>query len=655
MDIFSYKTLKQKVSSRGGAIDSLSWEEGASLGVAVMPKSSQPRRVWVLPLVLFFTFVIFLSRLVWLQGVKGDEYLALADNNRIRERVDLAPRGMILDTNGDVLADNILRYRVVVFLADVPNSFRVELAGELSNLLSLNREDVLNLFQTKTKNILDPVVVLDDLTADQRVLVATKALKWPGVAIESVPAHHYVDAEKFSHVLGYTGSIPSEKISDLLKSGYSRLDLIGKAGIESTYEKYLKGKNGARRVEVDAKGKMVEDLGSVEAEIGKTLELELDSGLQKVLYDSLASHGQKGAAVALNPKTGAVLALVSLPGFDNNKLVSGLDKKESAKIFTDTNKPLFNRALAGTYPPGSIVKPVVAAGALQEGVITDKTIITDNGFLSIPHRYNPSIIYKFYGWKHEGLGPLNVYDAVARSSDIFFYTVGGGHPNSKIEGLGVERLAKYYRLFGMGSPTGIDLPGEVSGLVPDAAWKAKRFEGVKDLDKWYLGDTYHLSIGQSYLLVTPMQAALWTATIANNGIGMKPHIIKKIVDHEGRTVLEPVPEKLLESLGVEQKNMAIVQKAMRETVLSGSAKPLLTLPISSAGKTGTSQFDDSDLSRTHAWFTSYAPFEDPQIVVTVLVESGGEGHSAALPVAKEALSWWANNRYCVRPGSVCSK
>jgi len=379
---------------------------------------------------------------------------------------------------------------------------------------------------------------------------------------------------------------------------------------------------------------------------GKTLILNIDKDLQKILYDKLSAKlpSQKAAAVALDPRNGQVLALVSLPGFDNNLFAHGIKPADYAKLTQDKNLPLFNRAISGTYPPGSTVKPMVASAALQEKIVDENTVIFDRGVLVIPNQFNPSINYNFYGWKAGGLGAMTIRSAIAESSDIYFYTVAGGHPNSPVKGLGAEKLAEYYRKFNLGKPTGIDIAGEKSGLVADPEWKADYFKTDAILSKWYLGDTYHIGIGQGDMLATPLQVAEWTATIANNGTAYVPQIFQRVVDAEGKTVTELAPQILVNKF-LEDKNIKIVQEGMRQTVTAGSGRQLSTLPITSAGKTGTSQFDGSDPRRTHAWFTAYAPYEDPQIVITVLVEAGGEGHVAAVPVVRDALKWWAENRY----------
>jgi penicillin-binding protein 2 len=337
---------------------------------------------------------------------------------------------------------------------------------------------------------------------------------------------------------------------------------------------------------------------------------------------------------------------VSLPGFDSNLFAEGISTENYQKILNDKNLPMFNRAIAGTYPPGSTVKPMLAASALQEGAVKDTTVIQDRGVLVIPNQYDPSIKYNFFGWKHTGLGAMTVRSAIAESSDIYFYTVAGGHPNSpNVNAMGAEKVAEYYKKFNLGNLTNIDIPGEKSGLVPTPDWKAAYFKNDPILSKWYLGDTYHIAIGQGDVLATPLQVAEWTATIANGGVGYEPQVLNNITDSEtGKVVFQNQPKVLINRF-IDNENIKIVQEGMRMTVTQGTARALNTLSVTSAGKTGTSQFDGSDPTRTHAWFTAYAPYEDPQIVITVLVEAGGEGNAISEPVVKEVLDWWSKNRY----------
>jgi len=607
---------------------------------------SAPNSRW-LWLVLLAAFFLLGGRIFYLQIAQGPDFRSLADNNQIRSRVILAPRGLITDSAGQVLAQNTASFNLVAIPFDLPKnqeSLQKEIAGLAQNF-SLNPADILAELKTADKNSLDPVEIKQGLTNDQSIMFQTIAGQFPGFEAQQIPIRQYLDPLAFANVLGFTGLVSPGDLNRQNKNAYATVDFIGKTGIEASYEKYLHGQNGADIIQVDATGKFLSDLGQNSPGPGNKLVLNLDKGLQDRLYQDLSTiKSPKAAAVALDPRTGAVLALISLPGFDNNLFAGGISQQDYQKLMGDPNLPMFNRAVSGQYPPGSTSKLMTATAGLQEGVIDQNTKIVDNGDLVVPNQYDASQKYDFRGWKPGGLGAMNVRSAIALSSDIFFYEVAGGSPNGSLQGLGADRLAEFFRKFGMGKSMGIDIQGEKGGLVPDPAWKMQYYNNDPLQGKWYLGDTYHMGIGQGDLLVTPLQVAMWTATVANNGVGMRPEIAARAVDQNGKTVWENKPAIDVSNIA-SLSNIKIVQEGLRQTVLAGTAKTLQTLPISSAGKTGTSQFDGSDPSRTHAWFTCYAPYEDPQIVITVLVEAGGEGNAAALPIAKEALQWWAANRY----------
>jgi penicillin-binding protein 2 len=576
------------------------------------------------------------------QIVQGAQFRELSEGNRLRERVALAPRGEILDRNGDVLARSTASFRLLLTPIDVPKGQLEKEVRAVADLLSLSRDLVAETLKKFDARSVQPLVLASGLTQDQAVLFETKSLEFPGMAVVAVPVRQYTSSQSFAHVLGTTGAI-SDGDSYLKDPAYSPLDVVGKTGLEAAYEKELKGLNGKDLVEVDATGGVVKDLGDISSTPGHTLRLTIDKGLQEELYSQFALRpGAKGAAIALDPKTGAVLALLSYPSFDSNAFSGGISTTEYKKLTEDPLLPLFNRAVGAQLPPGSTVKPMVALAGLESGVITEHTVIVDNGKISIPNQFNPSVVYDYVGWKRTGLGPMTVRSAIAMSSDIFFYVVGGGLASSRIDGLGVDRLTSFYHKFHLGSITGIDIPGEKPGLVPDPAWKLDYFRDNAVLGKWYLGDTYHISIGQGDVLVTPLQVALWTATIANNGVGMKPHIVDGVYGGDQVLIRTISPEVLVPKVGSDA-NIRVVQEGMRQTVLAGTAKRLQSLPISAAGKTGTAQFDNNE--KEHSWFTSFAPYEDPQIVVTVLVEGGGEGGAAALPITQDALAWWVTHRY----------
>ncbi len=591
---------------------------------------------------------VLLFQLFNLQVMQGGELKALAEGNRLRIQTIIAPRGYILDRNGQQLARNTASFSLVVTPADVPKEGLDQTVEQVSRLFNIPKEEIHAKLTDLNRNSLQQIIIKRGLSQQESILFETRSAEFAGFSIKSIPIREYMNPEIFSHALGYSGLISENELADLEADQYDINDFIGKSGIELSYEKYLRGINGNTQVEVDASGRPIKVLGNVEPQPGNVVKLSIDAGLQEQLYKSFTKFGDKakGAAIAMDPKTGEILALVSVPGFNNNLFAPGISTDDYRSLLDNKNLPLFNRSIAGTYPPGSTIKMVTAAAALQENVVTKDTIIYDRGVLVINNQFNPSIKYNFYGWKRNGLGPMNVRDAIAESSDIYFYTVGGGHPSSKINGLGAEKLASYYRKFGMGAVTGIDIQGEKPGIVADPEWKAKYFNNDPISGKWYLGDTYHISIGQGDMLTTPLQVAVWTSAVANNGVVNKPHLLKEIVNQAGEIIERPELEQLINAQ-INPQHMQAIQEGMRQNVIGnkGSGRQLSTLPISAAGKTGTSQFDGSDPSRTHAWFTSYAPYENPEIVVTILVEAGGEGHAAAVPIAKDALQWWADNRH----------
>lgn len=636
---------EKPVKPRGGR--SLDWEESALdqdsevEGFAETSESAPLRSTnWFLVLSLAVVCLIIAGKLFDLQIIQGSHLREVAEGNRLRNRTILAPRGQITDRNGEVVARNTASFSLVMVPADLPKQGLEEEIDKLSQMLALDKNEVWQLVNKSDKRSLQPVPLKENITSDQSILFQTRAGEFYGFSVDSIPIREYPQPEIFSHLLGYTGVISQNEIDSLHDSSYVLNDFIGKSGIELSYEKYLKGKDGVIQTEVDATGKSIKVLGTNDPSPGDTVQLNINKGLQETLYNAFhkISPNAKGAAIAMNPKTGEVLAYVSVPGFNSNLFAPGISSDAYKQLLNDPTLPLFNRGIAGTYPPGSTVKPMVAAAALQENIVSENTIIQDKGVLVVPNEFNPGIEYKFLGWKPGGLGPMTVRSAIAESSDIYFYTVAGGYYSSPIKGLGAEKLAEYYRKFNLGKATGIDLPGEKAGLVADPDWKARYFKNDAILSKWYLGDTYHIGIGQGDMLVTPLQVALWTSTIANDGVGMKPVLVKSILDNSGKPVYVTSPQQIIDP-GISQQNLKIVQEGMRQTVTAGSGNLLKNLAIPVAGKTGTSQFDGSDPSRTHAWFTSYAPYDNPQIVITVLVEAGGEGHAAAVPIAKEAYQW----------------
>ncbi len=642
------------ISKPSGQVKSglgLEWEEGVSgqvTQVEAFDEDSRAERKIKWPKWLLLAACVVLSiQLFNLQVVQGDQLRALSEGNRLRLQTILAPRGFIEDRNGEIIAKNTASFNLAVTPVDLPKDNRTEIFDLISQKFGVPGGEIEAKLKSAVGGVLEPIIIKRNITQQESIQFEVLKNKLPGFSLVNIPVRDYVFPEVYSHLLGYTGIISDEQYKSLRSEGYDLNDFIGKSGIEQSYEKYIRGVNGNKQVEVDSSGLPIKELGEAQPKPGNIVQLNIDAGLQKKLYTDFtaSSVGNKGAAVAINPKTGEVLALVSVPGFNNNLFAPGIKTEDYNALINNKYLPLFNRAVSGTYPPGSTIKPVGAAAVLQEGIVTPDTIINDNGVLVIPNQFDPSVSYNFYGWKRDGLGAMNVRSAIAQSSDIYFYTVAGGHPSSKIKGMGADKLAEYYRKFGMGALTGIDINGEKTGRVADPAWKSNYYKNDALLGKWYLGDTYHIAIGQGDMLATPLQVAVWTAAIANNGVLKRPHLLKQVLDQSGKTIFTPQVQTLINA-GINSENIKVVQEGMRDNVTSakGSGRSLASLPISAAGKTGTSQFDGSDPSRTHAWYTAYAPYEDPQIVITVLVEAGGEGHAASVPIVKNALDWWAKNR-----------
>ncbi len=590
-------------------------------------------------LFLFLGLIILGGQIFFLQFVKGVFYQKLAEENRIRIQTISPNRGVILDRFGKILARNILNFSLVFIPADLPKEKRQldDLIIQVSKIINQDPIYFRKLISDSKLYSFEPIFIQENLTQEQTILLKIKIQNMPGINLIEQTQRQYLTGQLTSHVLGYLGKIdPIEKKQN---PEYLLNDYIGKTGLEFFYEKILRGISGKKQIEVNSLGKEERIIIQKPSQTGHSLILSLDLEFQEKIYQALINvlkknKKEKAIAIALDPRNGKILAMVSIPSFDNNFFTRGISEQNYQKLVNNPNKPFLNRAISGQYPPGSTIKPIMALAGLEENIINQNTIIQDNGVIGIPNQYNPKITYYFHGWQRSGLGPMNVISAIARSSDIFFYTLGGGYKNFK--GLGIEKIIEYFRKFNLENLTGIDLPNEAKGFIPTPEWKEK----IKN-EQWYLGNTYHLSIGQGDLLVTPLQVAFWTAAIANNGIIYQPQMVDKIVNSEGHLVQENFP-KIIKKDFIKIKNIKIIQKGMEQAIDSGETKLFNNLPIKVAGKTGTAEhLTNKD---PHSWFTLYAPTKNPEIVLTILVEEGGWGSVVAVPVAKEVLEWWVENR-----------
>lgn len=580
----------------------------------------------ILGAAIILIMVVVASRDIYLSVIKGNVYSAKAKSNYVKEIWARAPRGIIYDSKGQPLVKNISSFNLVVVPAELPRdkSEQLNILNILAELLRKDESEVRDQFKKIDRFSFRPVLVLEDLTHEETLLFKSKLEELRGFRLEENFKRDYGSGGVFSQVLGYTGRVTPDDIDK--NPDYLLTDIIGKNGVESQYEKYLMGRHGVTLMETRAEGGQGKTMETRPPVSGNNITLFLDKNLQEKLTETmraaLSSLGlARAAAVVVNPKSGGVLAMQSFPLFDSNVFSSRLSMRDYENIFENKNQPLFNRAVSGLYPPGSTIKPFLGAAALEEKIIDDKTVINDTGSIIVGNQ-------EFKGWT--ALGIVDIYKAISMSSNIFFYTVGGGYGN--ITGLGPKKIAEYLRRFGFGFPTGIDLPGEADGFVPTPEWK-KENRG----ESWFIGDTYNISIGQGDTQATPLQLALATAAIANGGTLLKPRVVKSIIDENGRTILDTEPEILSKDF-VDAYALSIIRVAMHENVLSGSGRALGRVTGSAGGKTGTAQTGVGN--NTHAWFSAFAPYENPSVVMVVLVENGGEGSSVAVPIVRDVLEWY---------------
>lgn len=591
---------------------------------------------------------VLVLRLAVVQIAQGASNANLAKEHSIRQIIVPAARGAIIDKRGVSLARNVPSFSVIVSPNDLPRlqKDRENLYDTLAVELKWSPDDrktFVDQIETKLKHFqLESVVLKSNIPHDDALLFTEKLDALPAVSVQAgqnrqynldlVPRVTFDPANKpstgMSHVLGYVGQSTPE---DVAGGNYRPNELIGKSGVELTYDADLRGKDGVKQAEVNSKGKVLQILSdqTKDAVSGNTVVLNVDNKLQSImagaLADGLAKAGLKsGVAVAMDPRSGAVRGMVSFPAYDSNQFGGGIASDVYNNLNNDPLKPLFNRATLGTFPSGSTIKPFMAAIGLQDGVITENTHIDTPAEIQIGQQVFPN-------WQHFFIPNVDVKQAIAKSNDIFFYAVGGGF--DKIKGLGINRIDDGLPKFGFGTKTGIDLPSESAARVPTPDWK-------KQLTKqpWYIGDTYHLSIGQGDFLATPLQLALALSAVANNGTLYTPHVVDRIVDQAGTTVQTIAPHVVRDHF-IDDNNLRIVREGMRQAVTDGSARQLQSLPVSSAGKTGTAQVGANN-EFLHSWFMAFAPYDNPEIALVVLGEKGpqqNEGNTTAEPIAKTIL------------------
>ncbi|MDO8676620.1 MAG: penicillin-binding protein 2 [Candidatus Azambacteria bacterium] len=593
-------------------------------------------------IIFFIAFIIlfsFLSRAFWLQIWQGDYYANRAIRNNVRLYPIQAPRGLIYDRNNKLLLDNTADFNLLLVPADIPkeNETLKNWVKELSKISNKREDEIFDFLKTISVKSTEPVLFSSNLNKDELIAIETKLRDTPGIFIRRETKRDYFEKYYFSHLLGYLGKVSRADLKS--DSFYTPLNFIGKTGLEMQYENNLRGKSGKTAVIVDSDNTVLNILTAEEPKPGNNLTLSIDKDLQKLLTDALTEKmadtiSPAAAAVVINPKSGAILSLVSLPSFDSNLFNSNLSDKTYGVLANDKKRPFFNRAIGGAYASGSTIKPFMAAAALNENIVSPEYKIDDTlGYITIPNQYDPNVSYVFHDWKAHGF--VDMRRAIAVSANVYFYVIGGGYKN--IKGLGIDRIDKYFKLFGFGSSLGIDLPGETSGLVPNPTWK----KSVKN-ESWFTGDTYNVSIGQGDVLITPLQLAAAISVIANNGILYKPKIVSKITDTNGNT-LEKFEPEIIRNINIDKEKLQIVREGMRGAVTEGSAYLLNDLLVKVAGKTGTAQVTNT-FRKTNAWFTGFAPYDNPEIALAIIIEGAGEGSSAAVPVAKRVFEWYYNSQ-----------
>jgi penicillin-binding protein 2 len=606
----------------------------------ILPDDDGSRRIIMLSLCAVVMFFLLLARLWYLQVIDTDNLLDQSENNRLRFVPVAAPRGAILDRNGKVLVSNTPSFSVAVIPKDVKN--RELLVDNLARYLNLNRAEIEEKW-TKGEGRAKyyPLVVASGISRDQMEFLEENRLALPGVNIEMKPVRAYANDQLASHLLGYLAEISEEELGSEPYRDYNAGDYTGKSGIEKSWESSLHGIDGGRQIEVDARGRFlrtVEDSGS---SVGNTVLLTIDLEMQKAAERALDERA--GAVVAMDVNTGEILAFASSPNFDPALFTGRMPPEKWKEYLADTRHPLENKALKGMYPPGSTFKIITALAGLEAGLIDEHTSVECPGY----YKFGNST---FKCWDKKGHGHVELKKALRESCDVYFYKLA--------ERLGVDRIAACARRFGLGAPLGIGLDNEKGGVIPTQDWKLKRFG-----KKWFQGETLSVGIGQGYVLTTPVQLASMIATVANEGTVYQPHLVKRIVNSEGRSLKE-FPPKILRTTGIKPENYRLVKEGLFAVVneAHGTGGMARLAEVQVAGKTGSAQVVKLHDSRggtpyqfrDHALFVAFAPYKNPEVAVAVIVEHGEHGGSAAAPIAGAVLRAYFEGKGVIRKSTAKS-
>ena len=601
------------------------------------PDSDHVNRVFMRRIIIFGVIIVLglsglIARYGYLQVYAHDKYRTQADNNRIKLISAPPSRGYIYDRNGILLADNQPVFTAMLSPDEVENPQRT--LRLLAPIFELTDEDIIDILARVSKSKNDPVTIKIDLTETQLAQFSERKPFFKGVTIQSKLTRSYPYDELFAHVIGYVGRINDKESKQIDKERYAGTDLIGKIGIEDFYEDILLGQPGYQSVETDAHGNILRQLETKPPVAGNDITLSLDYGLQTIAQQQL--DGRRGAIVAIDPRNGDVLAFVSNPSYDPNPFISGISFKDYGALRDDLDQPLYNRALQGMYPPGSTIKPFEGLGGIHYGLRDWNTTIYDPGYFSLP-----GDSHRFRDWKRGGHGTVDLKKSIVMSVDTYYYKLAYE--------MGIQRLHDWMTKFGFGEPTGIDLPNEKSGIMPSPKWKKEQYD-----KGWLPGETISVSIGQGYFLATPLQIANATAMTANQGHHITPHLLKS---SDGSAAVKVItkPDGKIDYNG-KPSDWLRMHDAMENVVKAGTGRGIYTPRYRIAGKTGTAQvksiaqgkrYNKAALDKRHwdhAWFNGFAPVEDPQIALAVLVENGGGGSAVAAPIGRALFDYWVLQR-----------
>ncbi|OGS38559.1 MAG: penicillin-binding protein 2 [Elusimicrobia bacterium RIFOXYD2_FULL_34_30] len=566
----------------------------------------------------FLRFIIFvflgfiLSRIIMFQIIKGDQYRTLSETNRIIIYPQPASRGIIYDKNMDTIVNNKPSFTVLFSRQTLTDTEVGNVITNVSKHLSIPTETLLNKINLSTGKNFSLIKIAEDISKNRVLQIAEKIPQLPGVVVRIEPVRVYKWGNVAAHITGYVREVSLEELTRFpnMKSG----DLIGKDGIEREYDEILRGVDGGSQVEVNAHGIQKRILETVSAIDGNSIVLTIDKKIQNALAKNM--EGRTGVAIAIDPYTGGILGLYSSPSFEPNAFISKSRQGQISSYLKSNKKPLLNRALQCQYPPASVYKMVTAFAGLENGVINSETIINCPGFIELG-KYKKRVKC----WAKNGHGNTDIIRALAYSCDVFFYEFSMK--------LGPTKLKDWAERFGFGKKTGIDLPSEEKGLIPDKTWKKNKLN-----QDWYDGDTVNMSIGQGYIWTTPMQIAQYVCAVANNGILFRPFIVKKIINIKGETVYEKNPQ-ITNKLDINTSNYNLVKQGLIGAIHYGTGKNARIKGLSIAGKTGTAQNPQGE---NHSWFVCYAPVEKPKIALVVFIEHGGSGSTVAAPITGKMLA-----------------